>query len=119
MTGVGNGARVAAAVGTRCRGNLAGFILMGYPLKARASCLLVHLFYIQLKKQYSVLTSAWIQEPMPSNKGGPAPDSVCGSCWARQSKVESNMQNLSTSSKTCYCAIQACYLLSSDSRLRR
>lgn len=33
MSGVGNGARVAAAVGTRCRGNLAGFILIGYPLK--------------------------------------------------------------------------------------
>lgn len=31
--GVGSGARVAAAVGTQCRGEIAGYVLMSYPLK--------------------------------------------------------------------------------------
>ena len=35
LAGVGSGARVAAAVGTRCRGVMAGFVLMGYPLMVR------------------------------------------------------------------------------------
>ena len=32
-TGCGNGARVAAVVGSKCRGVLAGFVLLSYPLK--------------------------------------------------------------------------------------
>lgn len=32
LAGIGNGARVAAAVGTRCRGNIAGYALLSYPL---------------------------------------------------------------------------------------
>lgn len=32
LAGIGSGARVAAAVGTRCRGVMAGFVLMSYPL---------------------------------------------------------------------------------------
>ena len=32
-TGLGNGARVAAVVGTRCRGTLAGFLFLSYPAK--------------------------------------------------------------------------------------
>lgn len=31
--GVGSGARVAAAVGTQCRGEIVGYVLMSYPLK--------------------------------------------------------------------------------------
>ncbi|CAD7700200.1 unnamed protein product [Ostreobium quekettii] len=48
LAGIGNGARVAAAVGMRCRRSIAGFVFMSYPLN----------------------------EPMPSNKGAPAPDSA-------------------------------------------
>ena len=33
--GVGNGARVAAVVGTKCRGTIAGFALLSYPLEVR------------------------------------------------------------------------------------
>ena len=40
VTGVGNGARVAAAVGTRCRGDIAGFVLMSYPLNVSVELLL-------------------------------------------------------------------------------
>ncbi|GAX73182.1 hypothetical protein CEUSTIGMA_g635.t1 [Chlamydomonas eustigma] len=32
LAGIGSGARVAAAVGTRCRGTMAGFVLISYPL---------------------------------------------------------------------------------------
>ena len=31
--GLGNGARVAAVVGTKCRGTIAGFALLSYPLE--------------------------------------------------------------------------------------
>lgn len=31
--GIGNGARVAAVVGTRCRGTISGFALLSYPLE--------------------------------------------------------------------------------------
>lgn len=31
--GIGSGARVAATVGTRCRGHIAGFVFISYPLK--------------------------------------------------------------------------------------
>lgn len=51
--GVGNGARIAATVGMKCRGTLAGFLLLSYPLQdvpasvkplaaARAPMLFVH-----------------------------------------------------------------------------
>ena len=30
--GYGSGARIAAGVGTRCRGNIAGFVFISYPL---------------------------------------------------------------------------------------
>ncbi len=33
--GLGNGARVAAVVGTKCRGTIAGFALLSYPLEVR------------------------------------------------------------------------------------
>lgn len=33
--GIGSGARVAAVVGGSCRGTLAGFVLLSYPLKVR------------------------------------------------------------------------------------
>jgi len=48
LGGIGNGARVAAAVGTRCRGVMAGFAFMAYPL----------------------------MEPMPNSKGPPSENSV-------------------------------------------
>ncbi|GMH32674.1 hypothetical protein BSKO_00508 [Bryopsis sp. KO-2023] len=72
LAGVGNGARVAAAVGTRCRGTMAGFILMSYPLK----------------------------DPMPSNKGGPAPDSR-----APLKKLESPILFI-TGSRDKYCSLE-------------
>lgn len=31
--GIGNGARTAAVVGTKCRGSIAGFALLSYPLE--------------------------------------------------------------------------------------
>lgn len=31
--GIGNGARVAAVVGTKCRGTISGFALLSYPLE--------------------------------------------------------------------------------------
>ena len=31
--GIGNGARVAAVVGIKCRGSIAGFALLSYPLE--------------------------------------------------------------------------------------
>lgn len=31
--GLGNGARVASVVGTKCRGTIAGFALLSYPLE--------------------------------------------------------------------------------------
>ena len=34
--GIGSGARVAAVVGGRCRGTLAGFVLLSYPLNVRS-----------------------------------------------------------------------------------
>ena len=33
FSGMGSGARVAAAVGMQCRGQIAGYVLMSYPLK--------------------------------------------------------------------------------------
>ena len=33
--GLGSGARVAAAVGQKCRGNIAGFVFISYPIKVR------------------------------------------------------------------------------------
>ncbi|KAG1665405.1 hypothetical protein FOA52_015815 [Chlamydomonas sp. UWO 241] len=48
LGGVGNGARVAAAVGARCRGTIAGLLLIGYPLT----------------------------DPMPTTKGSTMPDSL-------------------------------------------
>lgn len=33
LAGIGNGARIAAAVGTKCRGSIAGFALLSYPLE--------------------------------------------------------------------------------------
>lgn len=38
--GIGNGARVAAVVGTKCRGNIAGFALLSYPLEVALSVLM-------------------------------------------------------------------------------
>ena len=31
--GIGSGARVAAVVGSHCRGSIAGFVMLSYPLK--------------------------------------------------------------------------------------
>ena len=39
LAGMGNGSRIAAVVGTKCRGTIAGFALLSYPLEVgRASC---------------------------------------------------------------------------------
>lgn len=47
-SGIGNGARVAAVVGTKCRGTIAGFALLSYPLEvtllALQQCLLAQPF---------------------------------------------------------------------------
>lgn len=48
LAGVGNGARIAASVGTRCRGVISGLVLLSYPLL----------------------------EPAPNSKGPPAADSI-------------------------------------------
>lgn len=45
--GLGNGARVAAVVGTKCRGTIAGFALLSYPLEVRHSILLCSNFPAQ------------------------------------------------------------------------
>lgn len=99
--GVGNGSRVAAAVGTRCRGSLAGFMLMGYPLQVQT------LFTTPLKPcnlfcscysntvSFLLINKCGSQEPLPSNKGGPAPDSVSrslgGSCLGGKKREGSRM----------------------------
>lgn len=48
LAGIGNGARIAATVGGRCRGTMAGFVFMSYPL----------------------------MDPLPAYKGPAAPDSI-------------------------------------------
>ena len=41
ITGVGNGARIAAVVGTKCRGTIDGFALLSYPLEVKPNLSMV------------------------------------------------------------------------------
>ena len=94
--GIGNGARVAAVVGTKCRGTIAGFALLSYPLEVGLllccdiddfACAHWQVLHKTNRDQCTYMSKMWNNlqepEPMPPGKGrrnveatpGP-PDSV-------------------------------------------